>query len=129
MKFSPLEKTLVPLLRQSLDAYNKRHTAIAENISNVATKGYRPLKVHFEEELRQSLEKNKPVGKTSDPRHMAIGGTTKSVKASVEELNARVNIESEMAELAQNQIRFNFVTRMLRRRYDTIKTSIRGRLA
>lgn len=128
MKFSPLEKTLVPLLRHSLDAYNKRHNAIAENISNVATKGYRPLKVHFEEELQQALERNKPVGKTSNPRHMAIGGTKKSVRASVEELDARVNIENEMAELAQNQIRFNFVARMLRGSYDSIKTSIRGRL-
>ena len=66
MKFNPLDKTIVPLLRKSLEAYSTRHTAIAENISNVDTKGYRPLKVHFESELQRALEKNRPVAKKTD---------------------------------------------------------------
>ena len=129
MEFNPLDKTLVPLLRKSLDAYTTRHTAIAENMANVETKGFRPLKVQFESELERALDKNQPVTKKTDPKHMDIYNDMQSVKERVEELDAQVNIEDEMSELAQNQIRFDFVTKMLRARYETIKMSIRGRIS
>ncbi len=128
MTFRPLDKTLAPLLRRTLQAYSKRHAAVAENIANVETKNYRPLKVSFEKDLRRALEKNKPIGKTADPRHITIGDAKGSVAGNYEATNTKVNIEEEMAKLAQNQIRFDFVSKMLRGGYDSIKTSIRGRL-
>lgn len=129
MKFSPINKTLVPLLKKSLDAYSARHTAIAENIANVETTGFRPLKVNFEQDLQRALQKTKPLGLKTDARHMDIGKDIKSLQGTVEEVDARVNVEDQMAELAKNQIRFDFVSRMLAGSYRTIKTSIRGRLA
>ncbi len=128
MGFNPLEKTMAPLLRRTLDAYSRRHAAVAENIANVETKSYRPLKVDFERDLQRALEKNRPIGKTSDPRHIEIGQEKQSIRAKITEVEEPVNIEQEMALLAQNQIKFDFVARMLRGGYDSIKTSIRGSL-
>jgi len=126
MKFSPLSKTLVPLLRQSLNAYSIRHTATAENIANVGTKGYKPLKVAFEEELTKSLQKNRPKGLKTDSRHMNIGRS--SVTPQMTKQNERVNLELEMASLAVNQIRFDFVARKLAGSYNMIRMAIRGHL-
>jgi len=128
MSFNPLDKTLAPLLRRTLDAYSKRHTAVAENIANVETKNYQPLKVNFERDLQRAMQKNRPIGKTSDSRHIVIGQQKKSIEGQVQATEGKVNIEQEMAALAQNQIKFEFVARMLRGGYDSIKTSIRGRL-
>lgn len=128
MSFNPLDKTLAPLLRRTLDAYSKRHTAVAENIANVETKGYQPLKVNFERDLQRAMQKNQPIGKTSDSRHIAIGQEKKFIEGKIEATEGNVNIEQEMAALAQNQIKFEFVARMLRGGYESIKTSIRGRL-
>jgi len=123
-----MEKTLAPLLRKSLTAYSTRHTAIGENIANVETKGFRPLKVDFEAEFRRALEKNGPVGQKTNHRHLDIGHTVDSLHGRIKETDAQVNIEQEMADLARNQIRFDFAVRKLRGGYDNIKMAIRGRV-
>ncbi len=128
MEFNPLSRTLAPLLRQTLTAYSARHTATAENIVNVETKGFRPLKIHFEDALQRALEPNKPQSTKTHARHMNFSNDVSSVGHRIEELNANVNMENEMAELAKNQIKFDFVARALRGNYDKIKTAIRGRV-
>jgi flagellar basal-body rod protein FlgB len=128
MEFNPLAKTLVPLLRQTLTAYSARHTAAAENIANVETKGFRPLKVHFEDALQRALEPNKPGSAKTHEKHMNFSTDVSSVGYRVEEMDASVNLEQEMAELAQNQIKYDFAVRALKGNYDKIKMAIRGRL-
>lgn len=130
MAFNPLQKTLVPLFRKSLETYSLRHTASAENIANAETKKFRPLDVQFEGELQRAMNKSRPAGRKTSDRHMEVGSNDmQSLQPKVRELDATVNIEQEMAQMARNQIRFDFVSRMLRGSYDSIKTSIRGRLA
>ncbi len=130
MEFRPLQKTIVPLLRKSLEAYSMRHTAVAENIVNVETKHFRPLQVQFEEELRRAVDQRRPVGKKTSDRHMDVGGAKiENLEPRVQELDAMVDVEREMAMLAQNQIKFDFVARKLRGSYEIIKASIRGRNA
>jgi len=59
MTFNPLSKmATVPLLKKSLSAYSERNNAIAENIANVETKGYRPYKVEFEYQVLLSFINN-----------------------------------------------------------------------
>ena len=127
MKFNPLSKmAVVPLLKKSLGAYMERNNAIAENIANVETKGYRPYKVDFEKELQRSMQRSAPVGVKSDPRHMTIGGDILDIQPRISTQNGIVNIEQEMAELAKNQIRFEFAVRKLSGAYEAIRSAIRG---
>lgn len=127
MKFNPLSKMVaVPLLKKSLNVYSERNNAIAENLANVETKGYRPYKVDFEKELNRALQRSAPVGVKSDPRHMTIGGSVTDIQPKISIQNEIVNIEQEMAELAKNQIRFEFATRKLSGAYQMIRSAIRG---
>ncbi|MFQ5751322.1 MAG: flagellar basal body rod protein FlgB [bacterium] len=127
MKFSPLNKTLVPILKKSLDAYATRHKAIAENIANIDSQGYRPLKVSFEENLRNMLQKKHAIAMKTNSRHMDIGSSVLEVKETVVNDQDKVDVEAEMAELAKNQIRFEFAARLLARKYENIRASIIGR--
>ncbi len=127
MKFNPIAKTSVPFLKRSLDAYAARQRAIAENMSNVETKGYRRIKVSFEDQLQEAVNRKRPQGLRADPRHMVVGGATADVHARIITQNRPVNMETEMAELAKNQIRFEFVSRMLHGSYTTLREAIQGR--
>ena len=126
MTFKLLDKTNVSFLKTTLNAYSTRHKAIAKNMSNIETRDYKPIKVHFEENLQRVLERNRPVGRATNSRHMDVGGSRRDLGARIEMQDRAVNIENEMAELAKNQIRFEFVARKLRGTYDKIRSSIVG---
>lgn len=53
---SPVDSTTSVLLGMALDAANMRQQAIANNIANATTPGYRPLSVRFEEQLASQRE-------------------------------------------------------------------------
>lgn len=102
---------------KSLDAGAMRGKVIAENLANVATPGYQRKEVTFEEDLRKALEKKLP-GETTHPNHMDIerGIELSKVQPKVftpidptlpGEIN-NVDVDMEMAKLAENQIFYNF---------------------
>lgn len=128
MKFNPLAKTDIPLLRKTLETYSLRQRAIAENIANVETKGYRRIKVNFEDALQEALEPKRPQGLKTNPRHMDVGKRPSEVKGEIITEDRPVNLEQEMAELAKNQVRFEFAAKMLHGSYETLRDAIRGRL-
>lgn len=51
------------IVEQALNGLSMRHEAIATNIANINTVGYRPISVSFESQLA-SLQKNYPVKDT-----------------------------------------------------------------
>ncbi len=128
-------KTNVPLLSKALDAYNLRHKVVANNIANLNTSGYGAKVVNFEEYLSGSI--NASSGEMqANSNHFQIGGANgnnfpepKVVDSDLEVLASGVNnvdIDSEMAELAKNQIRFRFASRMLADIFRNVQKSIRG---
>lgn len=128
MKINPLSQTIVPTLKSGLDAYAVRHKAIAENIANVDTEGFRPLKVNFEENLQSVMQKSGVTGLRTKPGHMELGKKMIEIQETPANESAPVDIEEEMAELAANQIRFEFATRILNKQYEGLRSSITGRI-
>ena len=53
---SPVDSTTSVLLGMALDAANMRQQAIANNIANATTPGYRPMSVRFEDQLASQRE-------------------------------------------------------------------------
>lgn len=51
------ENLPTPLYRNALDAYAARHKAIAANIANASTPGYVPIRVEFEKQLANALDR------------------------------------------------------------------------
>ena len=128
-------RSSVPYLQKSLDACSLRQRCIAGNIANATTPGYRRVEVVFEEELRKA--NCRLSGEVTHPRHLRIGRprieeVTPKLSVSRERSLAgginNVDIDREMAALAQNQLLFSFSSRLLALKYRAIKTSIQGKI-
>lgn len=132
------EKTNIPLLSQALKAYAMRHRAIASNIANIATPGYQPQQISFEEELHSAWTTQTIRAERTHERHIPVGSSElgEAVPRVVtvdpsdpDSLASGVNsvdIDREMGALAENQLRFRFVARMLSDTFKGIQKSIRG---
>ncbi len=130
-----LGKTKMPILEKGLDAYALRQKSISDNIANVDTPGYRRSAVSFEEDLKAALNKEGVAGYRTNPNHFRVGRPRiEDVKPipflpkdnSLASGKNNVDIDHEMAELAKNQIRFEYAARLVQRGYNKIRSAIRG---
>lgn len=126
----------LPLMNRALDAYALRQQTISKNIANATSPHYRPERVKFEEFFhRQQIviggsrefHNDIPMGNA----HRDIKEGEKAPKDIPEpeiffEGETHVNIDHEMSQLAQNQIRFKFGSQMANRFFDGISNSISG---
>ena len=133
MTYSIFNKTKVPLLSRALDAYSLRHKAIASNIANVGTSGYQPQTVKFEEELSEALRANgmamsgaSPQEEQNLPRPKLESADDSTARGELFSGTNEVDIDHEMAQLAQNQIRFRYAAKLLGETFRGLQKSIRG---
>ncbi len=128
------EPTLV-MLKKGIEGTNRRHEAISNNIANVDTPNYQRATVSFESALKRARSGIGFAGKTTDPRHFDIGGAMMlemvSPRVGIDN-NTRfrpdrnnINIDEEMAALAQNTMRNEAFTELLKRRFEGLSSTIR----
>ena len=124
------------VIEKSLDASLMRNETIAQNIANVDTPGYSRKTVSFEEQLSDAVSKNSSFkGKRTDPRHIAIGRSSiDDVEINVTEdkssLDMRldgnnVDIENEMAKMAENNIKYEVLIQRMSGAFSKMKSVIR----
>lgn len=113
-----------------------RLKAIANNIANVNTPGYKRIEVNFESELRKALDPRVLQGARTNGNHMTIGrpdlGTLRpeAYRPNDPTLPGQVNnvdIDMEMAKLAENQILFQAGVKMLSDRNSVLRSAITGK--
>lgn len=128
--------------RAGARALGKRFEAVAENLSNVNTPGYKRKEVEFEGLLREALEKaSKPEAKvslaTTDPAHITSEGllseageipvTVKTVEGESFRLDGNnVDPEREMAKLAETRMAYSAMTALMGKRADLLKKAMGG---
>lgn len=128
----------VNLLQKGLQASQLRHDVIANNIANVDTPGFKTSHVEFESYMAQALDEDSQpfVAKTTDPRHIAFGGSTaENVQPQVitdEDTAMRmdqnnVDIDQQMSELAKNQIYYDTLVRQISGELSRLKLAIEGK--
>jgi flagellar basal-body rod protein FlgB len=110
-------------LKRSLDVLMRHNRNISENVSNINTPNYRRKPTRFLDELM--LMERQTILKTTNPRH--IVPEPSDIDAPEWE-QGPVEITREMSDLALNQIRYDFSTRVLRRRFDGLVESITGHM-
>jgi len=118
-----------------MDASTLRQKAIADNVANVNTPGYKRVEVSFESELSKALDPNLLQGARTDPGHMEIGKPNllslhpeayrPNDPTQAGQIN-NVDIDMEMAKLAENQILFSADVKLLQDRVDTIRSAVSG---
>lgn len=132
-----LESSSLNLLERSLDASMLRQKVIANNIANVDTPNFKRSEVRFEELLRNQMGSGNMsiAGYRTDPRHFQIGTSANQVQPSVvtdnstiyNHNNNNVDIEYEMAQLADNQLRYNLMIDRVNGYFKDLRTAISGR--
>lgn len=135
------DNTKIPVLSKALNAYALRHKAISSNIANIATVGYRTQSVSFEEQLTGVITSSQVETATTNPNHMRASvaqidqaspvliDATRDGDIDVDPTASGVNdvdIDREMTELAKNQLRFKFASRLLGDSFRSLQKSIRG---
>ena len=131
-----LFKERLPLLNRALDAYALRQRTIAKNIANSTSVNYRPENVKFEELFHQpqvvasgslTNEQHIPIGiKDRNDLEPEVGQTPIPKPEIFFSGESHVNIDKEMADLAQNQIKFRFASRTIKSYFTTLQNAITG---
>jgi len=126
-------KTKVPVLTAVLDVTQLRQRVIANNIANVGTKEYRKKSVRFHEYLESFVRQPPVAGRLRDARHIPIPGPIDSPEVYEPESSVNdsglnnVDVDKEMAELAENHLFFNAGQRLIAGTFSGLKKSIIGR--
>lgn len=111
------------LLKRSLDLLMRHHRNISENVSNLNVVDYERKPTRFLDALSEAQRRS--ALRVSNPRHII---PDPSETRPPEWERGPVEITREMADLAQNQIRYDFSTRVLRRKFEGLTRAITGRI-
>jgi flagellar basal-body rod protein FlgB len=123
------------LVEKAMDATWLRNDAISQNIANVDTPGYKRKTVPFEEYLNQAIDGQNLQGFRTNSRHIPIGGSSSAdnIDLKVTEDNSSTNmrldgnnveIDSEMASMAKNSIKYNTLVESLNAGFSRLRSAI-----
>ncbi|SDY80975.1 flagellar basal-body rod protein FlgB [Micromonospora pattaloongensis] len=105
-------------MRVALDGLAMRQRAIADNIANVETPGYRARKVKFEAALSTAISAGRSPFEAQPTVEQSLEPTR---------LNGNnVNLDQETLSNIDTGLRYQLALRALDGRYDTLRTVIRG---
>lgn len=122
----------IKVIEKSLDVSAKRHNLIAGNIANMDTIGYKPQDLDFNKALNRAMGKKEP--DYLDKTHVKhLSPQDSSSPLSIDGENSEdvdiyhldsVNIDTEMMNLTQNNIKYRATTEMLLRKMKILQYSI-----
>jgi len=114
------------LLKQAISVYERQHRAISQNVAQANNPNYTRVNTDFSETLRAAVDQSKI--KTTNDKHIRASHFDKGADNKLNNSKEKkVDLTREMTELAENQIRYEFVTRILNRYYNGLGVSITGR--
>lgn len=136
----PVFSKTVGYLEQAMTAANLRHQVIADNIANVNVPNFQAHEVLFEEQLRAAMADPASTagelsGIVAHPLHIPIGAQATPASGSVQPLIVQsdgiyrqdgntVDIESEQAKLAANQLWYQALVRSVNDEFTRLRTAI-----
>lgn len=122
------------MLQLGMEGASRRQDALANNIANVDTPGYKREDVEFRSALREKAGEAGFRGEltTTNARHFSSRTFTphnnikhfKETGTSLRHDENNVDIEREMAEIAKNEIYFNTLSQQLDARFNNLNTVI-----
>ncbi|TVQ12162.1 MAG: flagellar biosynthesis protein FlgB [Balneolaceae bacterium] len=107
-----IDTTITKLLGKAMDAYALRQKTHAANIANMDTPGFKKLKVEFESRLQEA----------SSSRNSTI--KMHEVNAEITQGDTSPDLEEEMLEMVDTQIRAHLSSRALRHNFQLLKSAI-----
>lgn len=125
-------------LEGALHAATLRHQVLSNNIANVDTPYFKRSDVAFEDLLSQAIGSGGAKslsGTRTDARHIPIGTSSAYPEARVTTESSsvinnnrnNVDIDKEMAMVAENQLRYNLYVQQINHEVKMMRTGIEGR--
>jgi len=116
----------VTLLTSFLDYRSSRHNVIASNISNIDTPGYAPKEVYFDDAMSQAMESKSVTLTRTDDNHLTHdGGMSRENDYRIEKTGSEVDLDTEMARLAENHLMYNLSVELLARKFRGLETVLK----
>lgn len=116
----------INIMDKAADASWKRESAISNNIANTDTPGYKRQDVDFESQLKQAMRSTR--FKSVDARVGAINDTELETRVYTDASGFsyrldgnNVDIDTETARLAENQIRYNGLVQSMNEEFTNLK--------
>jgi len=108
-----------------------KQKVIAENIANIGSENYKRKDIDFQDSLNEQISKNL---KITREKHIGYGNTIGTGKYEIVEKGGipeasginDVDIDKEMAELAETSIKFKFAARKIGDYYKNLQRVIKG---
>ena len=120
MNKSLFDKT-IHLLERSLDLNTSRHKVLSGNVANVETPNYAAKDISFQRALERSLQQTIGVSlQKTHPDHLAEDLNTELEMISKD----GINIDEEMAKLAENNLMFQAGVQALLKKLEALKVTI-----
>lgn len=121
----------IKLLENYLSFCAERNKVINKNIANVGTKDYQREDIAFKDLLQDKISSSL---KTTNEKHFGINNQDSAGEFSVtEDKNTdmvsgvnNVDIDSEMADLAENSIKFKFAAKKVGNYYRDLQAAIKS---
>ncbi|MBQ7562917.1 MAG: flagellar basal body rod protein FlgB [Lachnospiraceae bacterium] len=119
----------INVLDKAADGAWLRNQAIAHNIANADTPGYKRQDVSFEEELKHALKASRYVSLDTKVDNINKDGLSKINPRTYSDYRGysyridgnNVDIDTENVELASNQITYNAITQSINNQFSNIK--------
>ena len=111
--------SIFDFLEAGIRAESLRQRAIANNIANLETPGYRRIDVKFEELLSKALNSPGAV-KMSEVEALIYQPKQTPIKSNGND----VNLESEVGQMVKNSLRYKAYIRLLNKKYSQIALAI-----
>ncbi len=129
------DKTRIPLLNKALNVTSLRHRALSNNLANANTINYKRKEVDFASYLRSQVVKPQITGVRTDARHLPLGDVSQATPhvytpdsgPNTTGIN-NVDVDMEMADLAQNHLLFNVGATLLSGAFQGLRKSISGQI-
>lgn len=116
------------LLEKSVGVTTRRHSLIAGNIANVDTVGYSPRDLDFRKTLEAEMANQSEKLARTSPRHYAYGVESDLTRSLVEKNDFfdpdPVNIDTEISNLVENNVKFRTSVELLKRKMNMLKHTI-----
>ncbi|OCC22940.1 hypothetical protein MB02_14335 [Croceicoccus estronivorus] len=105
------------LLTKALDGLAMRATATSQNIANANSPGYQPLRVTFEERLREASNSGREAIRAVHPEY---------VHATPQDGEPALRLDLEMATASQTALRYAALVDVLNRQMQIARLTVRG---
>jgi len=123
-------KVGMPKFENFLNLSSLRHKLTAGNIANASSPGYKSQNIDFNNELSKASENTRHIaGSITNTSHIPLGHHVNKApeinQASINEgdMNS-VDIDNEIAEMAQNELEFTIAARLLQKKFQGIRKAI-----